>query len=235
MWDTVGALGVPGFGLCSSAFRFHDTGLRPYVRHAFQALAIDERRSNFQPAIWVKSEDDPDQILEQVWFPGAHSNVGGGYLQHGLSDAALLWMASRLLHHQLLDLDAGILREAVYRHHAERPVLGELKNSRKGRWWLIACPIPRPVAITDVSEQIHGVALARSQQASAGDPYASAERRAWLSSFSRDEIWDASAFERNNAFAGSDDGNKPIEIDLPKPRLSDRVCRWLISTLFGSA
>ena len=68
VWDTVGALGVPGFGLCSSAFRFHDTGLRPYVRHAFQALAIDERRSNFQPAIWVKSEDDPDQFSSKCGF-----------------------------------------------------------------------------------------------------------------------------------------------------------------------
>ena len=53
VWDTVGALGIPGSRLCAAAFEFHETALGPHVRHAFQALAIDERRGNFQGAVWV--------------------------------------------------------------------------------------------------------------------------------------------------------------------------------------
>lgn len=103
VWDTVGALGIPGTRLCASTFAFHQTKLGTHVRNAFQALALDERRGNFQPAIWVKNPDAPNQVLEQVWFPGVHSNIGGGYQEHGLSDAALLWMMHKV--HALLDID----------------------------------------------------------------------------------------------------------------------------------
>jgi hypothetical protein len=44
VWDTVGALGIPGTRICVQSFAFHETQLGPRVRHAFQALAIDERR-----------------------------------------------------------------------------------------------------------------------------------------------------------------------------------------------
>lgn len=53
VWDTVGALGIPGTRLCVEAFGFHETKLGAGVRHAFQALALDERRGNFQAAVWV--------------------------------------------------------------------------------------------------------------------------------------------------------------------------------------
>ena len=32
--------------------------------------------------------------MQQVWFEGAHSDVGGGYPDTGLSDTALLWMVT---------------------------------------------------------------------------------------------------------------------------------------------
>ena len=53
VWDTVGALGIPGTRFCTQAFAFYETELGTKVRHAFQALAIDERRANFQAAVWV--------------------------------------------------------------------------------------------------------------------------------------------------------------------------------------
>ncbi len=33
--------------------------------------------------------------MEQVWFSGVHSNVGGGYRRSGLSDFALEWMVAK--------------------------------------------------------------------------------------------------------------------------------------------
>jgi hypothetical protein len=56
-------------------------------------MALDEERLDFPVTRW-----DPDPRVEQVWFVGAHSDVGGGYplSQCGLSDIALDWMMQRL-------------------------------------------------------------------------------------------------------------------------------------------
>jgi uncharacterized protein (DUF2235 family) len=94
VWDTVGALGVPleifrGFN--QQKFKFLDTDLNPVVKFGFHALAIDEHRKPFLPTLWV-TKPDPEQTIKQVWFAGAHSDVGGGYPEGGLSDIALDWM-----------------------------------------------------------------------------------------------------------------------------------------------
>lgn len=98
VWDTVGALGIPPGPLAAlnGLFRltFHDVQLSSWVDNAFQALAIDERRRPFRPSIWEK-KPDAVQVLEQVWFPGVHVNVGGGYEDSGISDVTFLWMCDR--------------------------------------------------------------------------------------------------------------------------------------------
>jgi uncharacterized protein (DUF2235 family) len=94
VWDTVGALGIPlrAFGSANQKkFQFMDTGLSRSVKFAFHALAVDEHRHPFLPAIW-ETQPDPGQTVQQVWFAGAHSDVGGGYPEQGLSDLALDWM-----------------------------------------------------------------------------------------------------------------------------------------------
>lgn len=102
VWDTVGALGIPGFDdnfrlAGGMDWQFHDVTLSQSVRHAYQALAIHEHRAEFTPALWQQQKLDAgvQQTLEQVWFSGAHSDVGGGYEFAGLSDVALEWMVKR--------------------------------------------------------------------------------------------------------------------------------------------
>jgi len=98
VWDTVGALGVPVGGLLqliNKRWSFHDMTLSSWVDNAFQALAIDERRKPFRPSLWDQSVNAADQVLDQVWFAGVHSNVGGSYPQAGLSDVTLLWMVEK--------------------------------------------------------------------------------------------------------------------------------------------
>ena len=101
VWDTVGSLGIPkiGLGLVNALFRwrwaFHDVELSTAVDFAYQALAVDERRGPFRPAIWRQRPDAVGQTLEQVWFAGVHSDVGGGYPESGLSDGPLRWMLDR--------------------------------------------------------------------------------------------------------------------------------------------
>lgn len=98
VWDTVGALGLPVGGLLkfiNKGYAFHDMTLSSWVENAFQALAIDEHRKPFQPAVWTQSSKVDRQVLEQVWFAGVHSNVGGSYPDTALSDITLLWMIDR--------------------------------------------------------------------------------------------------------------------------------------------
>ena len=100
VWDTVGALGVPLdwriINLLNRRWQFHDTDLSSSVDAAFQALALDEKRRPFQPTFWKQQAHAPkDQQVEQVWFSGVHSDVGGGYKDHELGDLALLWMVDR--------------------------------------------------------------------------------------------------------------------------------------------
>lgn len=110
VWDTVGALGVPANRItgswqpCSQAYRFLDVNLGAHVEHAYQALSLDERRSPFLPSIWTPDPQAAHKEVQQVWFRGVHSDIGGGYQRHGAADIALLWMAERVRH--LLDLDA---------------------------------------------------------------------------------------------------------------------------------
>lgn len=93
VWDTVGALGIPlPFHIGRNIWEFHDVTLSSHVDYAYQALAVDERRKPFAPCIWTKQPTATNQVLEQAWFPGTHSNVGGGYEETGLSDCALEWM-----------------------------------------------------------------------------------------------------------------------------------------------
>jgi uncharacterized protein (DUF2235 family) len=93
VFDTVGALGVPGPS--RRKYRFHDVRLSKIVDVARQALAIDERRITFAPCLWEVPADHPGDV-EQVWFPGTHGDVGGGGARCGLSDLALQWMADEL-------------------------------------------------------------------------------------------------------------------------------------------
>ena len=111
VWDTVGALGVPAlsrYGLlrqgikfiCSTtgmlkkyAHGFHSMELGDHINHAYHALAIDEKRGPFEPSLWKKKEANNHTKVMQVWFPGVHSNIGGGYADTGISDHALMWMA----------------------------------------------------------------------------------------------------------------------------------------------
>jgi hypothetical protein len=131
VWDTVGSLGIPNSHVCQQQYQFYDTELGPTVEHAYHALAVDEKRKNFKPAIWSQRTHAVNQKLEQVWFPGVHSNIGGGYPEHGLSDAALFWMCSKV--DRLLDLDEDQLCKQAER--GPPYAKGKLVDSRKGLLW----------------------------------------------------------------------------------------------------
>ncbi|MEU4252953.1 DUF2235 domain-containing protein [Amycolatopsis sp. NPDC026612] len=136
VWDTVGALGIPLSGgrllhLLNKRWQFHDMELTSIVESAFQALAVDEHRRSFKPAVWAPSSAANGQVREQVWFAGAHSDVGGGYPQPALSDLTLRWMTARAG-------KCGLAFEPdAFAELAARNELGELHNSLNAffRWF----------------------------------------------------------------------------------------------------
>ena len=118
VWDTVGALGAPGaLGQLFNRHKYdyHDVGLNPAITRAFQALAIDERRKPFAPSLWSRPAGWTGD-LEQRWFAGVHTNVGGGCNPDGLANIALQWMVGKAQAAKL-DLDASYL--AHYTPHAD--------------------------------------------------------------------------------------------------------------------
>ena len=170
VWDTVDAVGLPMrvanvINTSIYQFKFPNLELSGSVDHAAHALAVDDERQSFHPLLWDESKPrkNPQQILEQVWFAGAHSNVGGGYPKQGMSLVALDWIMSRAEH-------AGLRLVAEDRryYHEHANIDDKLYNPRSGigtfyRWLprdiaqLCAASGVRPVLHLSVMERIaHG-------------------------------------------------------------------------------
>ncbi|KAH9837212.1 uncharacterized protein C8Q71DRAFT_757195 [Rhodofomes roseus] len=114
VFETVGSVGLPEeLTLHSEKTKnllgFRDKKLGPHVERACHALALNEPRADFDCAKFEQTEAGrrKGQILKQCWFTGCHSDVGGGYQQHDLSDLTLTWMAANI--GDMLDLNLEYL------------------------------------------------------------------------------------------------------------------------------
>ena len=160
VWDTVGALGIPVTWLKwlgRRCYSFHNVELGSNVRHAYHALAIDEQRKPFEATIWQRPSNQPkhEQVVEQVWFAGAHGNIGGGYRDSGLSDIALKWMIEKA-EACGLSFDEEYIRECV-----EPQVDGALVDSRTG-FYKVWPRLERQVSRPDhFHESVHPSVLKR--------------------------------------------------------------------------
>lgn len=121
VWDTVGALGIPTrvLAFVEEKDLFYDPILGSNVDCARHAVAIDEKRSDFEPTLWT-----PDQAkdVKQVWFAGVHGDIGGGAkAKQGkfLSEIALVWLA-REAAAEGLAFEPHI-HGAIAQHHKIRP------------------------------------------------------------------------------------------------------------------
>jgi Uncharacterized alpha/beta hydrolase domain (DUF2235) len=134
LFDTVGALGIPMTWLnrvCRRAQEFHDADVSSVVDHSCHALAIDEYRKEFEAAVWTEPRHRGYQTVEQVWFPGSHANIGGGYDDRGLSDLTLQWMLMRM-HAHCPELK---LKEAAQQPPLNPDFRGKLYESRSWMFW----------------------------------------------------------------------------------------------------
>ncbi len=182
VWDTVGALGIPG-GLFQSfdekQYGFLDTTLSDCVKHGYHAVSIDERRSSFQPTLWTNPDGsyrNNDARCEQVWFAGVHCDVGGGYADGQLADITLGWMMQKAKECGLAFTDAAnakyllppsvdangpahdewsLLKWGPYKHRTV-PAGAHLSNSVFMRAGGTTTPLYRPVNLTFADDALSG-------------------------------------------------------------------------------
>jgi hypothetical protein len=149
VWDTVSALGFPkrtditsaGLWLLNWLFvlmdhltdkipflahLFYNYELTDNVKYAYQALALDDARTAFWPWVWDEHGRSTNTV-EQVWFAGMHSNVGGGYNRSGMAKVTLEWMMERAMRHGIKLRD-----DKVGEISAEAHVHGRMYDSRDG-------------------------------------------------------------------------------------------------------
>ncbi len=153
VWDTVGSLGIPlpWYKFKNkNRYKFHDVTLSSTVGNAYHALAINEKRFLFKPTLWEKSKkatgnpNDP-QHMEQRWFAGVHSNIGGGYADSGLSDVALNWLIEKAK-------DVGLCYDDDRLKEIKPDYSGELRNSYTPTYWFWL-PCQRKITLNDNSNQ----------------------------------------------------------------------------------
>lgn len=182
VWDTVGALGIPWTAaplIGRRNFYFHNTNPSTIFDYCYHALAIDEHRGPYRPTFWTrftpKAKDPladphtPPPLIEQCWFVGAHSNVGGGYADDRLHRIPLSWMQQRAAAHGLA-FKSAIPTEP--KDIADRPVdsyarfmKGLYKILRMGRRYYRQIGAPsRQVKggwSTSIAESIHASVFAK--------------------------------------------------------------------------
>lgn len=124
LWDTVEASVNPSFGIAN---------VPECVRSVRHALAMDEWRFKFNPTRF-----SPSSKVEELWFPGCHTDIGGGYLERGLAKAPFIWIAEGAKNAGLATDDAAIRqsieeRSSVIKYHDELSDGGFGENAL---WWL---------------------------------------------------------------------------------------------------
>lgn len=88
VWDTVSA--VPRYRKNKL-----DGVLAPNTKYVYHAVSIDERRRKFPVYLFDENKVGSSQTVEQVWFAGFHSDVGGYFNERGVSNIALKWMLEK--------------------------------------------------------------------------------------------------------------------------------------------
>lgn len=109
VWDTVKSVGLWDNLKSLDIFKLRTalpyTYQMPDMKYGRHAISIDERRKHFRTNRWQPENGD---AYQQVWFAGVHSDVGGGYVETGLSDLALRWMLEGAVGRDLLVQEGSV-------------------------------------------------------------------------------------------------------------------------------
>ena len=117
-------------------YKFPDQTFSADIARGSHALAIDDERQTFHPLLWdERKSDDPGvrdpKWINQVWFAGMHSNVGGSYPEDNLAYIALDWMIDEVNH---IGHPPGLVfnKEQTTAIKQKAQPLGKMYDSRRG-------------------------------------------------------------------------------------------------------
>ncbi|GJD86908.1 hypothetical protein BHAOGJBA_0406 [Methylobacterium hispanicum] len=128
----------------------HGMEVAPCVKNAVQLLAIDETRDFFEPLAW-KGSFDPNTVVEQLWMPGVHSDIGGAYPSKYLGDAALLVMIDRILARTPLRIEVGDLNYLL--SNSNTPIV--VNDEYNEALWQLFSPLSRKRKFGGFSQYVH--------------------------------------------------------------------------------
>lgn len=145
VWDTVSSV-----GWFANPLNLPYTADNPDIDNGRHAVALDERRAFFRTNLWRPSAELAEhgpKNLKQVWFPGVHCDVGGGYpeVESGLSKIALEWMIGEASEVGL-HLDPAKIETILGRHGQGfvRPDPNGCLHESLTRWWRPVEYLPKP-------------------------------------------------------------------------------------------
>ncbi len=149
LWDTVEAHGIPDYAESVDEVNYRYGDQLCNIDRALHAVSVDDNRARiFTPILLTRPHllDDCrelatalasseakarhiDKTVEEVWFSGAHSDVGGGYRDSLLSGVSLNWMMRQIRASNVDILPLGaIVREDAF---------GKSHDPESGIWGLI--------------------------------------------------------------------------------------------------
>ena len=138
VWDTVDAVGLPVDELSTMIdkffypHRFPDQKLSPLVERACHAIAIDDERFTFHPVLWNERGTADSERITQVWFPGMHSDVGGGYPDNDLAHVSLAWMIGQVRRDGRRGGGLRFTAHSLRAIEQRAQPLGKMHDSRRG-------------------------------------------------------------------------------------------------------
>jgi uncharacterized protein (DUF2235 family) len=145
LWDT-----VYGFNTAKSlrknpfmSLRFRDFQLDRHVKHGVHVLSMDDSRRYFAPMLWDNGRQ-PGQKMEQIWMPGVHSDIGGGYQKSFIATVSLFTMLDKLAEScPDLTYDREYLDDHLFKSLEEQEIV--INDERENYFLLTDRPWPREI------------------------------------------------------------------------------------------
>lgn len=180
IWDTVEAMGWPDYSQDPDERDRHYYLTNCNVDHVFHALALDDNRAYSFTPIFAQGaknyalcpEKETGAHVEEVWFAGAHADVGGTYapddqLEGHLPGISLNWMLERMVH-------VGLLPEGIAVFADENGPIHDAKGYSKAYTFLSEhFRYPKryheKVGLAHINPKFHSSAIARLENALAID------------------------------------------------------------------
>jgi uncharacterized protein (DUF2235 family) len=147
LFDTVEAYGVPIEEL-RKAVHFlilpiefgNNYQISPRVKWVRHALSLDDERTTFHPIRIAQPASTPGGVapssdrIEEVWFCGVHSDVGGGYPDDAVAHVPLVWMLEEVQRLTSSPQQQGLILKngALNDFQAKASTFDPLHDSRAG-------------------------------------------------------------------------------------------------------